>query len=144
MVESWYKYMNVGTLHFQSFPDVGNGEGPITETLEKILLDDFFTAVEITHIKDDKVREQVKKMLETSHVISSYVTQPMLLSNKLDINSLNEEHRKKAVAMVKKGIEEAVYLGASGVSVLSGPHPGKALEQEGLEKLLESLEEFCD
>lgn len=144
MVESWYQYMNVGTLHFMSFPDVGKGDGPITETLEKILQDDFFTAVEITHIKDDKVREQVKKMLETSHVISSYVTHPMLLSNKLDINSLNEEHRKKAVAVVKQGIEEAAYLGATGVSVMSGPHPGKALEQEGLQKLLESLEEFCD
>lgn len=144
MVESWYQYMNVGTLHFMSFPDVGKGEGPVTETLEKILQDDFFTAVEITHIKDDNVREQVKKMLETSHVISSYVTHPMLLSNKLDINSLNEEHRKKAVAVVKQGIEEAAYLGATGVSVLSGPHPGKALEQEGLQKLLESLEEFCD
>jgi sugar phosphate isomerase/epimerase len=144
MVESWYQYMNVGTLHFMSFPDVGKGEGPITETLEKILQDDFFTAVEITHIKDDKVREQVKKMLETSHVISSYVTHPMLLSNKLDINSLSEEERMKAVAVVKKGIEEAAYLGAAGVSALSGPHPGKGLEEEGLEKLLESLEEFCD
>jgi sugar phosphate isomerase/epimerase len=143
MVESWYQYMNVGTLHFMSFPDVGKGEGPITETLEKILQDDFFTAVEITQIKDDKVREQVKKLLETSHVISSYVTHPMLLSNKLDINSLSEEERMKAVAVVKKGIEEAAYLGATGVSALSGPHPGKGLEEQGVQKLLESLEEFC-
>ena len=92
-----------------SFPDVGKGEGPVTETLEKILQDDFFTAVEITHIKDDKVREQVKNMLETSHVVSSFVTHPRLLSNKLDINSLSEEERKKAVAVVKEGIEEAAF-----------------------------------
>jgi sugar phosphate isomerase/epimerase len=144
MRESWYKYMNVGTLHFMSFPEVGKGEGPVTETLEKILQDDFFTAVEITHIKDDKVREQVKKMLEISHVVSSFVTHPRLLSNKLDINSLSEEERKKAVAVVKEGIEEAAYLGAVGVSVLSGPHPGKGLEKEGVQKLLESLEELCD
>jgi sugar phosphate isomerase/epimerase len=144
MVESWYRYMNVGTLHFMSFPDVGKGVGPITETLEKILQDDFFTAVEITHIKDDQVRDQVKKMLETSHVISSYVTHPMLLSNKLDINSLSEEERKKAVAVIKNGIDEAAYLGAKGVSLLSGPHPGKGLEQEGVRKLMESLEELCE
>jgi sugar phosphate isomerase/epimerase len=144
MVESWDKYMNVGTLHFMSFPEVGKGEGPIAETLEKILQDDFFTAVEITHIKDEKVREQVKKMLQTAHVMSSYVTHPRLLSNKLDINSLNEEDRKKAVAAVKEGIEEAAFLGATGVSVLSGPHPGKGLEKEGMQKLLESLDEFCD
>jgi len=144
MVESWYQYMNVGTIHFMSFPDVGKGEGPITETLEKILQDDFFTAVEMTRVKDDKVREQVKKMLETSHVVSVYGTQPLLLSNKLDINSLIEEERKKAVAEVKKCIEEAAYLGAKSVVVLSGPHPGKGLEKEGVQKLLESLEELCD
>jgi sugar phosphate isomerase/epimerase len=144
MVESWYQYMNVGTLHFMSFPEVGKGEGPVTETLEKILRDDFFTAVEITHIKDDSVREQVKKMLETSHVVSSYVTHPMLLANKLNINSLIEEERKKAVAVVKTGIEEAAYLGAAGVSTLSGPHPGKGLEAEGVQKLLESLAELCE
>ncbi len=144
MVESWYKYLNVGTLHFMSFPEVGKGEGPVTETLGKILQDDFFTAVEITHIKDDAVREQAKKMLETSHVIASYVTHPMLLSNKLDINSLVEAERKKAVAVVKQGIEEAAYLGAAGVSTLSGPHPGKGLENEGVQRLLESLGEFCE
>jgi len=144
MAESWYRYMNVGTLHFMSFPEVGKGEGPITETLEKILRDDFFTAVEVTHIKDDKVREQVKKMLETSHVTASFVTHPLLLSNKLDINSLIEEERLKAVAVVKSGIEEAAYLGAAGVSVLSGPHPGKGLEEEGVRKLLHSLEELCE
>jgi sugar phosphate isomerase/epimerase len=144
MVESWYKYMDVGTLHFMSFPEVGKGEGPVAETLEEILRDDFFTAVEITHIKDDGVRERVKKMLATSHVVSSFVTHPRLLSNKLDINSLKEEERKKAVAIVKEGIEEAAYLGATGVSVLSGPHPGKGLENEGVQKLLESLEELCE
>jgi sugar phosphate isomerase/epimerase len=143
MVESWDKFMNVGTLHFMSFPEVGKGEGPVAETLEAILRDDFFTAVEITHIKDDKVREQVKKMLETSHVIASYVTHPRLLSNKLDINSLVEEDRKKAVAAVKEGIEEAAYLGATGVSALSGPHPGQGSEEEGVQKLLESIEELC-
>jgi sugar phosphate isomerase/epimerase len=144
MLKSWCKYMDVGTLQFMSFPEVGKGEGPVAETLEMILRDDFFTAVEITHIEDDKVREQVKKMLETSHVVSSFVTHPRLLPSKLDINSLNEAERKKAVAVVKQGIEEAAYLGATGVSTLSGPHPGKGLEKEGLEKLRESLEECCE
>jgi hypothetical protein len=133
MVESWYQYMNVGTLHFMSFPEVGKGEGPIAETLETILRDDFFTAVEVTRIKADQVREVVKKMLEASHVVTSFAMHPVILSNKLDINSLVEEERKKAVDAVKRGIEEAAYLGATGVSVLSGPHPGTGLEQEGVQ-----------
>ena len=53
MVESWYQYMNVGTLHFMSFPDVGKGEESYRGDPGKRshLHDDFFTAVEITHIK---------------------------------------------------------------------------------------------
>ena len=143
MNESWNKYMNIGTIHFMSFPEVGKGEGPIVETLERILANDFFSAVEITHIKDEKVREEVKKMLKSSHVVSAYGAQPVLLSNKLNLNSLIEEDRKKAVDEVKKCIEEAAYLGTKGVAVLSGPHPGKELENEAIKKLLSSLEELC-
>ena len=143
MIESWNKLFNIGTIHFMSFPEVMKGEGPIIETLEKILANDFFSAVEITRIKDDKVREQAKKMLESSHMVSAYGAQPVLLSNKLNLNSLIEEERKKAVAEVKKCIEEAAYLGTKGVAVLSGPHPGKELEKEGIKKLIQSLEELC-
>ena len=64
MVESWYQYLNMGTIHFMSFPEVMKGEGPIIETLEKILSDDFLKAVEITRIKDNKVREKEKKCLK--------------------------------------------------------------------------------
>jgi sugar phosphate isomerase/epimerase len=143
MKESWNKYMNIGTIHFMSFPEVMKGEGPIIETLEKILTNDFFSAVEITRIKDDKVREQVKKMLESSHMVSAYGAQPVLLSNKLNINSLIEDDRMKAVDEVKKCIDEAAYLGTKGVAVLSGPHPGKEFEKEAIKKLLQSLEELC-
>ena len=144
MKESWIKFINVGTIHFMSFPEVMKGEGPIVETLEKILSNEFFTAVEITHIKDLKVREEVKKMLESSHVVSVYGAQPVLLSNKLNLNSLIEEERIRAVDEIKKCIEEAAYLGTKGVAVLSGPHPGKGLESEAIQKLLQSLEELCD
>jgi sugar phosphate isomerase/epimerase len=143
MIESWNRYMNIGTIHFMSFPEVMKGEGPIIETLEKILANDFFTAVEITRIKDDMVREQVRRMLESSHMVSAYGAQPVLLSNKLNINSLVEEDRIRAVDEIKKCIDEAAFLGTKGVAVLSGPHPGEELEKEGIKKLILSLEELC-
>lgn len=143
MNESWNKYMNVGTIHFMSFPEVMKGEGPIVDTLEKILCNDFFEAVEITRVKDDKVREEVKKMLASSHVVAAYGAQPVLLSNKLDLNSLIEEERRKAVDEIKKCIDEAAYIGTKGIAVLSGPHPGKDLEGKAIEKLLQTLDELC-
>jgi sugar phosphate isomerase/epimerase len=143
MTESWNNYMNVGTIHFMSFPEVMKGEGPVTETLEKILANDFFTAVEITTIKDLSVREAAKKMLKSSHVVSAYGAQPVLLSNKLNINSLVEEERQKAVDQIKKCIDEAAYLGVKGVAVLSGIHPGEEYEEAAIQKLLMSLDELC-
>lgn len=144
MTESWNKFMNIGTIHFMSFPEVMKGDGPIIETLEKILSNDFFSAVEITRIKDDATRKEVKKMLESSHMISAYGAQPVLLSRKLNLNSLVEEERKNAVMEIKKCIEEAAYLGTKGVAVLSGPHPGREFESEAIQKLLQSLDELCN
>jgi sugar phosphate isomerase/epimerase len=143
MIESWKKFMNIGTIHFMSFPEVMKGEGPILETLEKVLANDFFSAVEITRIKDDKVRQEAKNLLMSSHMVSAYGAQPVLLSNKLNINSLVEEERRKAIDEIKKCIDEAAFLGTKGVAVLSGPHPGKELESAAIQKLLQSLEELC-
>ncbi|PYV36505.1 MAG: xylose isomerase, partial [Acidobacteria bacterium] len=58
---SWKKYMKVGLVQFMAFPQVLKGEGPVLETLEKVLTDDFFDVVEITTIKDPGVRAQAKK-----------------------------------------------------------------------------------
>jgi len=144
MTESWNKFVNIGTIQFMSFPEVMKGDGPIIETLEKILSNDFFSAVEITRINDDATRKEVKKMLESSHMISAYGAQPVLLSRKLNLNSLVEEERKNAVMEIKKCIEEAAYLGTNGVAVLSGPHPGREFESEAIQKLLQSLDELCN
>lgn len=144
MTESWNKFVNIGTIQFMSFPEVMKGDGPIIETLEKILSNDFFSAVEITRINDDATRKEVKKMLESSHMISAYGAQPVLLSQKLNLNSLVEEERKNAVMEIKKCIEEAAYLGTNGVAVLSGPHPGREFESEAIQKLLQSLDELCN
>lgn len=138
-----YKFMDVGIIHFMAFPEVSKGEGPVMETLEKILKDDFFTAVELTHINDDEIRGQVKKMLEQSHAVSAYGAQPVLMQNKLNLNALDGAERRVAVERVKKCIEEAAFLGCRGVAVLSGPHPGPEKEKDGIAALIESLDELC-
>ena len=76
MQDSIYKFMKVGIIHFMAYPQVMKGEGPILETLQKIAEDDFFTAVEISWIKDAKVREKAKKLLEVSHLTVAYGAQP--------------------------------------------------------------------
>jgi sugar phosphate isomerase/epimerase len=120
------------------------GEGPILETLQKIAEDDFFTAVEVSWIKDAKIREKAKKLLEMSHLTVVYGAQPRLLINNLNLNSFNEEERKMAVREIKAGVDEAYEIGAKSLAFLSGEDPGEEKREQALRLLISSIKEICD
>lgn len=140
---SIYRYMKLGIVHFKAFPEVSRGEGPIVETLRKLVEDDFWTAVEVGWMKDIKVRNEARKLLETSHMEVCYANQPRMFSNKLNINAFDPVERKKAIGMMKNGIDEAFDLGASTARVFSGKHPGDDKKEEAIKILIDSLKEIC-
>lgn len=142
MNEPMCKYMKVGLIHFMAFPQTIKGEGPILETVRKIAVDDYFSAIEVTWIKDTEVREQVKKMLDTSHLTVAYGAQPRQLITGLNINSLDEKIRQEALALLKEGIDEAYELGAVGFGFLSGKYEEETLE-ESYAALVKSTKELC-
>jgi len=142
MNEPLCKYMKVGLIHFMAYPSTIRGEGPILETVRKIAVDDYFTAIEITTIKDKQEREKVKQMLETSHMRIAYGGQPRLLTTGLNINDLNEEGRQKAIANLKEGIDEAYEIGASGFAFLSGRY-SEDKKEESYQALVSSTKELC-
>jgi len=143
MQESIYKFMKIGLVHFMAYPEVMKGDGPILETLQKIAEDDFFTAVEISWIKDKKIREKAKKLLEASHLTIAYGAQPRLLSKKLNLNSFNEKEKEKAIKEVNLGVDEAYEVGAKELAILSGQDPGEEQREEAIELLISSLNQIC-
>jgi sugar phosphate isomerase/epimerase len=136
------KYMKVGLVHFMAYPTTIRGEGPILETIKKLALDDYFTAIEITTIKNIEERQKVKQMLETSHMSYTYGAQPRLLTTGLNINDLNEEGRQRALANLKEGIDEAYEIGASAFAFLSGKYE-EATKEESYQALVKSTKEIC-
>lgn len=134
--------MKVGLVHFMAYPATIKGEGPVVETIKKLALDDYFSAIEITTIKSDEDRGIVKKMLETSHMTAAYGAQPRLLISGLNINDLNEEGRQKALANLKEGIDEAYELGCTGFAFLSGKYEEEQKE-EAFAALVNSTNEIC-
>lgn len=142
MNEPLCKYMKVGLVHFMAYPATIKGEGPILETIKRLATDEYFTAIEITTIKDPEERLAVKKMLETSHMTIAYGAQPRLLTTGLNINDLNEEGRQKALANLKEGIDEAYEIGASGFGFLSGKYQ-EATKEQSFEALVNSTNEIC-
>ncbi|NLI90080.1 MAG: TIM barrel protein [Epulopiscium sp.] len=143
MTESMHDYMKVGLIHFMAYPETIRGEGPILETVKKIAVDDYFTAIEVTNIKDDEVRKEVKKMLDTSSMTVAFGGQPMLLTNGLNINDLDETKRQEAVNMLKKGIDQAYELEAAGFAFLSGKYEEETKE-DSYQALVKSTKELCE
>ena len=98
MQESMCDFMKPGLVHFMAYPETIKGEGRILETVKKILDDDYFTAIEVSWIKDKSIKEKVKNLLAESGKVVGFGAQPPLLVNKLSLCSLNEKDREKAIA----------------------------------------------
>ena len=141
MKDSLQSYMQVGIVHFMAYPECMKGEGPIYDTLTKIVEDEFFGAVEISWIKDPAERARVKALFATSHMTVGYGAQPCLLSQKLNLNHFDPAERKRAVDQVKACIDEAAEVGAGAVAVLSGVDPGERRE-EAFKLLVDSVQEL--
>ncbi len=144
MNESMYRYMDVGIIHFMAYPSTIRGEGPILETIKAIADDDYFTLIEITHIKDEEIRQQAKELLNIAGMKIAYGAQPVLLTQKLSLNPDDQAERRKAIDAIKASIDEAYFMGAKGCAVLAGKDPGEAQRNAAKKLLVESIVELCE
>lgn len=142
MDQSMRKYMKVGIILHMAYQGIAGGEGPILDHLKKIAVDDYFEAVEVTQMKDPVVLQQAAEMISCAHMTVAYGGQPRLLMTGLNINDLEEEGRKAAVASLKAGIDEAYALGAAGFSYLAG-HYEEETKDQSFEALVKSSIEIC-
>jgi sugar phosphate isomerase/epimerase len=141
MDKHWNNYCTVSIVHFMAYPNTIRGEGPIVETITKIAEDPFFTGIEVGWIKDPRVRSEAKAVLDNAHIKIGYGAQPSLLLQNLNLNSLDQAERGKAVAQLKANVDEAAEIGARRVGFLSGKDPGDADRPAALEMLIESVKE---
>jgi len=135
-------YCHVGIIHPMAFPETMSGEGPILETLEQIACDSFFSAVEVSWMKDVRVRAEAAQMLATAGLDVIYAGQPPLLQRKLSLCSLEVAARRQAVDFCREMIDQAYELGASILAVYSGPDPGGADRPRATEALIDSLKQL--
>lgn len=139
-MKSLFETMKLGIVHFMAFPETSSGTGPITETVAKIAEDPFFDSIEVTHIEDEKVRKEAASLLAQGRLEVGFGAQPVQLREKIDLNSLDEETRRKSLARLKELLEEAKELGAKKFAVLSGPDTIES--EQAMEALIDSLTEL--
>lgn len=139
MREPIEKYFQVGTIQWMTHPPKSYD---LLDSVKTIVTDDFFSAIEITKIADDEKREQVKKMLEQSHMKVCYGAQPRLLGPGLNPNDIDEEGRRKAEATLLEAIDEAEYMGAKGIAFLAGKWKEET-KDEAYSQLLKTTRNLC-
>ena len=93
---------------------------PVVDSVKTICCDEYFSALEITHMEDQETKDRVRDMLTQGHMKVCYGAQPRLLGPKLNPNDLDEEGRKKAEAVLIDSVDEAEYMGAGGIAFLAG------------------------
>lgn len=144
MNESICKYLEVGLIHFMAYPETTKfkNQENLIESIKKVLVDDYFNAIEITHIEDGNNRKKIKKLLEQSHITIAYGVQPRLLGGKLNPNHLDELEREKAEKIIIESIDEADYLGAKSISFLAGKYD-ETNKDKAYEQLLKTTKNVC-
>lgn len=136
--------VHVGIIHPMIFPETGRGEGPILETVAKIVNDEFFGAIEVSWVKDAAVRGKVSKLLAESHLDIIYNAAPPILNQKIDLNNLNDAVRRECINSAKKMMDEATYINAKVCTLLSGPKPAASEGERATRLLADSLIEICN
>lgn len=133
--------MKVGIVHFMAFPDISL-KSELVNSIKRIAEDEFFGGIEITSIPND-ARADIAKLLETSKLVVGYHAGPILLTEKLDLNSSSLQQRELAISRIKSAVDEAYSLGARQLAVLSGPTPAVEKWEKAKELLIDSLLQIC-
>lgn len=143
MEKNWRHFLQLGIVHYMSYPSAASGEGPLSETLAPLLADEFFDEIELSWVRDAAERKRVKRLLQASGMPITYAAGVVTGYYKMNLNSFDPAERKAAVTQVKSCLEEAADLGASRMSLVSGADPGDARRAEAQQIFVDTLQDIC-
>lgn len=134
---------DIGIVSFMAYPEIGSGEGSIVQSIKKIAADPFFSLIEIAHIEDENIREEVNKILTAANIRVSFGAHPAIFGGRLNINSTDDEVRGKSVDILEKLIDEAYQMDAESFVFVSGPRSEKDSMESQLEMIKLSINKLC-
>lgn len=132
-----------GVVHYALFPSVGSGTGDIVATLEPILDDDFFGAIEVSWIKDKAMRSKVAGILRESGLQVMFSGGPPLLSGGYNLSSTDSSERRDALRFTEQLIDMAYEVGGRNILISSGRGQGESSHRPAISAFKDSLAELC-
>src|SRR3954468_24029623 len=141
---TWSATMDFGVIHALAYPECRTGEGPVLETLQTIVDDSYFGAVEIAPIKDPVVREQARALLAAAELQVVYLPVLPILLEDLGIGSDDFDRRRAAIPRLHDLLDQAIAFNAPLAMVMAPRDPGPAERAAMTERFAEDLRELCD
>lgn len=141
---TWLNKMDLGVVHPLIFMECRDGGGPVVETLETIIADETFGAVEIAPIRDPQVRCRAAQLLKWSRVQVVYLPILPILFENLGLASADPDARDATRERLHRMIDEAIEFDAPLAMVGTPRDPGDAERPAVIERLVEDFRELCD
>lgn len=140
----WQSMMNVGIVFPKLYSHANAGTGPIVENLTKLLCDPFFTAMEVSYIKEDDVRQKASDCLRYSGVDVIFNGGSAFRELKINLSSLDPDELSVSRANGRLLVDQAYQLGARILHIVTGKDPGKEKRSQALETFVNSAKQLCD
>lgn len=143
-MNSWQNKCDFGIVHGLAFLTCRAGEGPIVETLQHIVNDTTFGAVEIAPPKDPAVRAKARDLLAQSQLQVVYLPILPIIIEGLGIADEDAGKRQAALDKLKSLLDEAIEFNAPMAMVTGPKDPGPAGREAATARLVEDLQALCD
>ena len=134
---------DMGCVFPAHFPQFAKDERGLALNLEKVLNTGIFKAIELGAIRDLSERNKVKNLLKDTGTKCVFLGGGAIISEGLNLSSLDEGARAHAVARLTGLMEDAEDLDAVLFLISSGPDAGEPLREQALAQLGKSVSELC-
>ncbi len=141
---SWQNKCDFGIVHGLAFLACRAGEGPILETLQQVVNDTAFGAVEIAPPKDSAIRARARDLLAQSQLQVVYLPILPIIIEGLGIADEDAGRRRAAMDKLMTLLDEAIEFNAP-MAMVAGPKDlGEAGREAATARLVEDLRALCD
>lgn len=115
------RYFQVGLVSAMMYaPMMKEGPSAWPKLVRAIAIDDYFDVVELNPLPNDEIRQQVKALVEQSHMKLVQNAHGRLLGAGLNPNDVDEAGRQAAEDALIAGVDEAASMGSATMGMLSG------------------------
>jgi len=136
--------LRIGIVHSQLYPQTMSGEGPLIETVAALAAETSLSVIELGHVRDELTRARLKILLASSGLRVAFNAGPEILRHGWDLGAEDGAARADALAGVRAQLEEASFLGARLLTVMSGPDVAAERRAAARGWLVESLQRLGD